>query len=125
MEIGLLNTQNSMTHLNVLRHGSRQRLKMSKITDLTKSRIMSLGGILDENIHESDLIRVWFGKDLMTITRNGDLWYLVFKGQITWSPEHELGVAVRFLLNYTITYQNFMRNGNYNDQNAAETSDNK
>nr|DAR83809.1 MAG TPA: hypothetical protein [Caudoviricetes sp.] len=77
---------------------------MSKITDLTKSRIMSLGGILDENIHESDLIRVWFGKDLMTITRNGDLWYLVFKGEITCSLEHELVAAVRFLLNYTITY---------------------
>lgn len=86
---------------------------------------MSLGGILDENIHESDLIRVWFGKDLMTITRNGDLWYLVFKGEISCSPEHELCVAVRFLLNYTNTYKIFTRNAKYNAQNAVETSDDK
>lgn len=66
---------------------------------------MLLGGIIDENIHESDLIRVWFDKDLMTITKNGDLWYLVFKDEMTRSPENELGLAVRFLVNYTGNYR--------------------
>ena len=74
---------------------------MSKITKLTKQRIMLLGGNIDENINESDLIRVWFDKDLMTLTRNGDLWYLAFKGEMTRSPENELDLAVRFLVNYT------------------------
>lgn len=66
---------------------------------------MLLGGIIDENIHESDLIRVWFDKDLMTITKNGDLWYLVFKDKITMSPENEPDLAVRFLVNYTGNYR--------------------
>lgn len=78
---------------------------MSKISKLTKHRIMLLGGIIDENIHESDLIRVWFDKDLMTITKNGDLWYLVFKDEMTRSPENELDLAVRFLVNYTGNYR--------------------
>lgn len=77
---------------------------MSKISKLTKQRIILLGGIVDENINEPDLVRVWFDKDLMTITKNGDLWYLTFKGETTCSPEDELGLAVRFLVNYTVNY---------------------
>lgn len=78
---------------------------MSKITKLTKHRIMLLGGNIDENIHEPDLVRIWFDKDLMTLTRNGDRWYLVFKGEMSYSPEHELDLAVRFLVNYTDNYR--------------------
>lgn len=77
---------------------------MSKISKLTKYRVMTLGGIVDENIHESDLVRIWFDKDLMTLTKNGDLWYLAFKGEMTYSPENELDLAIRFLVNYTGTY---------------------
>lgn len=62
---------------------------------------MLFGGIIDENIHEPDLVRVWFDKDLMTLTRNGDRWYLAFKSEMSYSPEHELDLAVRFLVNYT------------------------
>lgn len=74
---------------------------MSKLSDISKMRIMLLGGIIDENTHETDLIRIWFDEDLMTLTKNGDLWYLVFKDEFTRSPEKELPLAVRFLLNYT------------------------
>lgn len=77
---------------------------MSKISDSTKSEFLRLGGIIDENIYECDLIRLWFGKDLMTITRNDDLWYLVYKGETACSPEEELPLAVRLLLNYTVKY---------------------
>ena len=62
---------------------------------------MRLGGIVDENIYENDFVRIWFDKDLMTISRNGDLWTLTYKGEITLSPEEELPLAARFLLNYT------------------------
>ncbi len=65
---------------------------------------MDLGGVIDENPHEKDLVRLWFDKDLMTISRNGDLWTLTYKGETTLSPVDELPLAVRFLLNYTVKY---------------------
>lgn len=65
---------------------------------------MRLGGIIDENIYENDFIRVWFNDELMTLSRNGDLWTLTYKGEITLSPEDELPLAARFLLNYTNKY---------------------
>lgn len=69
-----------------------------------KQEIMYLGGIVDENPHEKDFVRVWFDGNLMTISKNGDLWTLTYKGEITLSPEDELPLAVRFLLNYTQKY---------------------
>nr|DAK13479.1 MAG TPA: hypothetical protein [Caudoviricetes sp.] len=63
---------------------------------------MRLGGIVDENIYENDFDRVWFNDELMTLARNGNLW--TYKGEITLSPEDELPLAARFLLNYTVNY---------------------
>lgn len=40
----------------------------------------------------------------MTISRNGYLWTLTYKGETTVSPENELPLAARFLLNYTVNY---------------------
>lgn len=65
---------------------------------------MRLGGIVDENIYENDFVRVWFDDELMTLARNGNLWTLTYKGEITMSPEDELPLAARFLLNYTVKY---------------------
>ena len=65
---------------------------------------MRLGGIVDENIYENDFVRVWFDDELMTLARNGNLWTLTYKGEITISPEDELVLAARFLLNYTVKY---------------------
>lgn len=65
---------------------------------------MRLGGIVDENIYENDFVRVWFDDELMTLARNGNLWTLTYKGEITLSPEDELLLAARFLLNYTAKY---------------------
>ena len=65
---------------------------------------MRLGGIVDENIYENDFVRVWFDDELMTLARNGNLWTLTYKGEITVSPEDELPLAARFLLNYTVKY---------------------
>lgn len=65
---------------------------------------MRLGGIVDENIYENDFVRVWFNDELMTLGRNGNLWTLTYKGEITISPENELPLAARFLLNYTVKY---------------------
>jgi len=65
---------------------------------------MCLGGIVDENIYENDFVRVWFGDELMTLARNGNLWTLTYKGEITMSPENELPLAARFPLNYTVKY---------------------
>ena len=70
----------------------------------TRLGLMRLGGIVDENIYENDFVRVWFDKELMTLARNGDLWTLTYKGEITLSPEDELPFAARFLLNYTVKY---------------------
>lgn len=65
---------------------------------------MRLGGIVDENIYENDFVRIWFDGELMTLARNGNLWTLTYKGEITISPEDELPLAARFLLNYTVKY---------------------
>lgn len=62
---------------------------------------MHLGGIIDENIYENDFVRIWFGKDLMTLARNGDFWTITYKNEIRLAPEDELPLAARFLLNYT------------------------
>lgn len=50
---------------------------------------------------------MWFDKDLMTISRNGELWTLTYKGETTLSPLDEVPLAARFLLNYTVKYNVF------------------
>lgn len=77
---------------------------MSNLPFDAKENIRYLGGIVDENPHEKDFVRIWFDDNLMTISKNGDLWTLTYKGEITLSPEDELPLAVRFLLNYTVKY---------------------
>lgn len=65
---------------------------------------MRLGGIIYENNYENDLVRVWFDDELMTLVKNGNLWTLTYKGETTVSPEDELPLAARFLLNYTVKH---------------------
>lgn len=79
-------------------------VQFSNLSNNVKQSLRDLGGIIDENPHEKDFIRLWFDGELMTISRNGNLWTLTYKGQITVSPEDELPLAVRFLLNYTVKY---------------------
>ena len=79
-------------------------IQFSNLLHDVKRELRALGGIVDENPHEKDFIRVWFEKDLMTISRNGDLWTLTYKGEATVSPTDELSLAARFLLNYTVKY---------------------
>lgn len=76
----------------------------SRLSRGTRFGLMCLGGIVDENIYENDFVRIWFGDELMTLARNGNLWTLTYKGETTTSPEHELPLAARFLLNYTVKY---------------------
>lgn len=76
----------------------------SRLSRDTRFGLTRLGGIVDENIYENDFVRVWFGDELMTLARNGNLWTLTYKGEITISPEDELPLAARFLLNYTVKY---------------------
>ena len=76
----------------------------SRLSQNTRFGLMCLGGIVDENIHENDFVRVWFDDELMTLARNGNLWTLTYKGETTMSPEDELLLAARFLLNYTVKY---------------------
>ena len=76
----------------------------SRLSQNTRFGLMRLGGIIDENIYENDFVRVWFNDELMTLARNGDLWTLTYKGETTISPEDELPLAARFLLNYTVKY---------------------
>ena len=76
----------------------------SRLSRDTRFGLMRLGGIVDENIYENDFVRVWFDDELMTLARNGNLWTLTYKGEITMSPEDELPLAARFLLNYTFKY---------------------
>lgn len=78
--------------------------QFSNLSYNVKETLTTLGGIMDENPHEKDFIRVWFDKDLMTISRNGDLWTLTYKGKTTLSPLDEVPLAARFLLNYTVKY---------------------
>lgn len=79
-------------------------IQLSNLPHNVKWELRALGGIMDENSHEKDFIRVWFDKDLMTISRNGNLWTLTYKGEITVSPLDEVPLAARFLLNYTVKY---------------------
>lgn len=79
-------------------------IQFSNLSNNVKRGLRALGGIIDENPHEKDFIRLWFGEELMTISRNGDLWTLTYRGEVTVSPEHELPLAVRFLLNFTAKY---------------------
>ena len=76
----------------------------SRLSQNTRFGLMRLGGIIDENIYENDFVRIWFNDELMTLARNGNLWTLTYKGETTLSPENELPLAARFLLNYTIKY---------------------
>ena len=79
----------------------------SRLSQDTRFGLMRLGGIVDENIYENDFVRIWFNNDLMTLARNGNLWTLTYKGETTMSPENELPLAARFLLNYTVKYNVF------------------
>lgn len=76
----------------------------SRLSRDTRFGLMRLGGIVDENIYENDFVRIWFNSELMTLARNGNLWTLTYKGETTLSPENELPLAARFLLNHTIKY---------------------
>lgn len=76
----------------------------SRLSRDTRFGLMRLGGIVDENIYENDFVRIWFNDELMTLTRNGNLWTLTYKGETILSPENELPLAARFLLNYTVKY---------------------
>ena len=76
----------------------------SRLSRDTRFELMRLGGIVDENIYENDFVRIWFGDELMTLARNGNLWTLTYKGETTMSPEDELPLAARFLLIYTVKY---------------------
>lgn len=79
-------------------------IQFSNLSPDIKQHLRALGGIIDENPHEKDFVRVWFDGELMTISKNGNLWTLTYKGETTVSPEDELPLAVRFLLNYTVKY---------------------
>lgn len=81
--------------------------QFSNLSNNVKRDLRALGGIIDENPHEKDFIRLWFDEELMTISRNGDLWTLTYKGETTVSPEDELPLAARFLLNFTVKYNVF------------------
>lgn len=74
----------------------------SRLSRDTRFELMRLGGIIDENIYENDFVRIWFNDELMTLARNGNLWTLTYKGEVTTSPENELPLAARLLLNYTV-----------------------
>ena len=76
----------------------------NRLSKNTRFGLMRLGGIIDENIYENDFVRIWFDDELMTLARNGNLWTLTYKGETTISPENELPLAARFLLNYTVKY---------------------
>lgn len=79
-------------------------IQFSNLPDDAKRGLRALGGIIDENPHEKDFIRVWFDKDLMTISKNDNLWTLTYKGETALSLEDELPLTARFLLNYTMKY---------------------
>lgn len=79
-------------------------IQFSNLSLEAKQGLRSLGGIIDENPHEKDFVRLWFDEDLMTLSKNGNLWTLTYKGETAVSPEDELPLAARFLLNYTVKY---------------------
>lgn len=76
--------------------------QFSNLSNNVKQSLRALGGIIDENPHEKDFIRLWIDDKLMTISRNGNLWTLTYNGQTTVSPEDELPLNACFLLNYTV-----------------------
>lgn len=78
---------------------------MSDLTWKIKRELKSLGAIVDENPYEKSFVRLRFDDQVMTLSHNGNLWYLGYKGETTVSPEDELPLAVRFLLNYTVKYR--------------------
>lgn len=80
-------------------------VQMSDLPPEIKHELWLMGAIIDENPHEKSFVRLWFNDHLMTLSRNGDLWYLAYKGETTVSPVDELPLAVRFLLNYTVKYR--------------------
>lgn len=59
---------------------------------------------MDENPHERDFVRVWFDGNLMTISKNANLWTFTYKGEVAVSLESELAPTARFLLNCTAKY---------------------
>lgn len=77
----------------------------SDLTWETKRELKSMGAIVDENPYEKGFVRLWFDDQPMTLSHNGNLWCLCYKGETTTSPEDELALAVRFLLNYTTRYR--------------------
>lgn len=77
---------------------------MSNLSFDIKQEIRRLGGIVDENPHEKDFVRVWFDNNLMTISKNGVLWTLTYMGETALCPEDDLPLTVRFLLNFTVKY---------------------
>lgn len=79
-------------------------IQFSNLSFDAKQGLRALGGIIDENPHEKDFVRVWFDGELMTISKNGNLWTSTYKGETTVSPEDELPLSARFLLNYTVKY---------------------
>ena len=76
----------------------------SRLSQHTRFELMRLGGIIDENIYENDFVRIWFNGELMTLARNGNLWTLTYKGDVTISPENKLPSAAHFLINYKVNY---------------------
>ena len=79
-------------------------IQFSNLPNNVKQGLRTLGGIIDENPHEKDFVRVWFDGELMTISKNGDLWTLTYKDETILSPEDELPLSARFLLHYTVKY---------------------
>lgn len=79
-------------------------IQFSNLPNNAKQSLRALGGIIDENPHEKDFVRVWFDGELMTISKNGDLWTLTYKDETALSPEDEIPLSARFLLHYTVKY---------------------
>ena len=79
-------------------------IQFSNLSPNVKQGLRALGGIIDENPHEKDFVRVWFDGELMTISKNGSLWTLTYKGETALSPEDELPLSARFLLRYTVKH---------------------
>lgn len=79
-------------------------IQFSNLSNDAKQGLRALGGIIDENPHEKDFIRVWFDKELMTISKTDGLWTLTYMGEAIVCTEDALALSARFLLNYTVNY---------------------
>lgn len=75
-----------------------------QLSNKTLFGLQQLGGKIYLNPDEPDLARVWFNSRYMTISRCEGLWTLTYRGETTISPEDEIPLAARFLLNYTVKY---------------------